>query len=438
MPGFRASTFDTLFAALAVASCDGPGGESASTTTAAPPAARLGAMSATASRPKVRPLDPLDLDGLLSDEDRLIAETVRRFSADRILPSIEEWYEQGTLPSRELGPELGALGLLGMHLTGYGCAGASATSYGVACRELEAADSGLRSFVSVQGSLAMFPIWKFGSDEQKDRWLTGMAAGELIGCFGLTEPDSGSDPSSMKTNAKRDGSDWVLNGAKMWITNGGVADVAVVWARTDDGIRGFLVPRDTPGFTTQDIHRKHSLRASITSELVFDDVRLPEDAVLPGVTGMRGPLSCLGEARYGILWGVVGAARTCLDTALEYSKSRPQFGRPIAAFQLTQQKLVNMMLELQKAQLLALHVGRLKDEGRVAPEHISMGKLNNVREAIAIAREARTILGANGISSEYPVMRHAENLESVLTYEGTSEIHTLILGQALTGEAAFT
>jgi glutaryl-CoA dehydrogenase len=394
-------------------------------------------MSATASRPKVRPLDPLDLDGLLSDEDRLIAETVRRFAADRVLPNVEEWYEQGTLPTRELAPAIGELGLLGMHLSGYGCAGASATSYGVACRELEAADSGLRSFVSVQGSLAMFPIWKFGSDEQKERWLPGMAAGELIGCFGLTEPDSGSDPSSMKTNAKRDGSDWVLNGAKMWITNGGVADVAVVWARTDDGIRGFLVPRDTQGFTTQDIHRKHSLRASITSELVFDDVRLPEDAVLPDVTGMRGPLSCLSEARYGILWGVVGAARTCLDAALEYSKSRPQFGRPIAAFQLTQQKLVNMMLELQKAQLLALHVGRLKDEGRVAPEHISIGKLNNVREALAIAREARTILGANGISSEYPVMRHAENLESVLTYEGTSEIHTLILGQAMTGESAF-
>jgi glutaryl-CoA dehydrogenase len=283
----------------------------------------------------------------------------------------------------------------------------------------------------------MFPIWKYGSDEQKERWLPGMASGELIGCFGLTEPDSGSDPASMKTRARRDGSDWIVSGTKMWITNGGVADVAVVWARTDDGIRGFLVPRDTPGFTTQDIHRKHSLRASITSELVLDDVRLPDDAVLPGVTGMRGPLSCLSEARYGILWGAVGAARTCFVAALEYAKSRLQFGRPIAGFQLTQEKLVNMMLELQKAQLLALQVGRLKDEGRVAPEHISMGKLNNVREALAIAREARTILGANGISSEYPVMRHAANLESVLTYEGTTEIHTLILGQALTGESAF-
>ncbi|MDX6722807.1 MAG: glutaryl-CoA dehydrogenase [Solirubrobacteraceae bacterium] len=393
---------------------------------------------ATTQRPALRPTDPLGLDGLLSDEDRLIAETVRRFASDRVLPEVEAWYEAGTFPARELGPEIGALGLLGMHLSGYGCAGASATSYGVACRELEAADSGLRSFVSVQGSLAMFPIWRYGSDEQKEQWLPGMASGELIGCFGLTEPDSGSDPSAMKTNARRDGSDWILNGSKMWITNGGVADVAVVWARTGDGIRGFLVPRATGGFTTQDIHRKHSLRASITSELIFDDVRLPQDAALPDVTGMRGPLSCLSEARFGILWGAVGAARACFEAALGYAKSRPQFGRPIAGFQLTQQKLVNMMLELQKAQALALHIGRLKDEGRVAPEHISIGKLNNVREALAIAREARTILGANGISSEYPVMRHAANLESVLTYEGTSEIHTLILGQMLTGENAFT
>jgi glutaryl-CoA dehydrogenase len=393
---------------------------------------------ATTQRPALRPTDPLGLDGLLSDEDRLIAETVRRFASDRVLPEVEAWYEAGTFPARELGPEIGALGLLGMHLSGYGCAGASATSYGVACRELEAADSGLRSFVSVQGSLAMFPIWRYGSDEQKEQWLPGMARGELIGCFGLTEPDSGSDPSAMKCNARRDGPDWILNGSKMWITNGGVADVAVVWARTGDGIRGFLVPRGTEGFTTQDIHRKHSLRASITSELIFDDVRLPQDAVLPDVTGMRGPLSCLSEARFGILWGAVGAARACFEAALGYAKSRPQFGRPIAGFQLTQQKLVNMMLELQKAQALALHIGRLKDEGRVAPEHISIGKLNNVREALAIAREARTILGANGISSEYPVMRHAANLESVLTYEGTSEIHTLILGQMLTGEKAFT
>ena len=392
--------------------------------------------TATAQRPELQPLDLLDIDRLLSDEDRLIAETVRRFAADRVVPHLETWYEEGFFP-KELGPEVGALGLLGMHLSGYDCAGASAVSYGVACRELEAADSGLRSFVSVQGSLAMFPIWKYGSEEQKQQWLPGMAAGELIGCFGLTEPDSGSDPAAMKTSARRAGSDWVLNGTKMWITNGGLADVAVVWARTDEGVRGFLVPRGTKGFTTQDIHRKFSLRASVTSELLLDDVRLPEDAALPGVTGMRGPLSCLSEARYGILWGAVGAARTCFEAALQYAKSRPQFGRPIASFQLTQQKLVNMMLELQKAQLVALHVGRMKDEGRVRPEHVSFGKLNNVREALSIAREARTILGANGISSEYPVMRHANNLESVLTYEGTSEIHTLILGQALTGEKAF-
>ena len=392
--------------------------------------------TATAQRPELQPLDFLDIDRLLTDEDRLIAETVRRFAADRVVPHLETWYEEGFFP-KELGPEIGELGLLGMHLSGYGCAGASAVSYGVACRELEAADSGLRSFVSVQGSLAMFPIWKYGSEEQKQQWLPGMAAGELIGCFGLTEPDSGSDPAAMKTSARRAGGDWVLNGTKMWITNGGLADVAVVWARTEEGVRGFLVPRGTKGFTTQDIHRKFSLRASVTSELLLDDVRLPEDAVLPGVTGMRGPLSCLSEARYGILWGAVGAARTCFEAALEYAKSRPQFGRPIASFQLTQQKLVNMMLELQKAQLVALHVGRMKDEGRVRPEHVSFGKLNNVREALSIAREARTILGANGISSEYPVMRHANNLESVLTYEGTSEIHTLILGQALTGEKAF-
>ena len=394
-------------------------------------------VATTAKRTELDPRDFLALDALLDDEERAIRDTVRQFVRERILPEVGDWFEQAILP-RELAQEFGRLGLFGMHLEGYGLPGASSVMYGLTCMELEAGDSGVRSFVSVQGSLAMFAIWRWGSEEQKQRWLPPMHTGETLGCFGLTEPDAGSDPGAMRTTAKRDGSDWVLNGAKMWITNGGVSDVAVVWAKTDDGIRGFVVPRDTKGFTTQDIHRKHSLRASITSELVFDDVRLPEDAALPGVTGMRGPLSCLSEARYGILWGVVGAARTCLETALDYAKSRPQFGRPIAAFQLTQQKLVNMMLELQKAQLLALHIGRLKDEGRVAPEHISVGKLNNVREALAIAREARTILGANGISSEYPVMRHAENLESVLTYEGTSEIHTLILGQAMTGESAFT
>src|SRR5919205_2469819 len=386
---------------------------------------------------QLNPFDYLDTDWLLSDEEKLIRDNVRSFVRKEVLPHVGDWFDKAELPARELAKQFGDLGLLGMHLTGYGCAGASPMSYGLAIMELEAGDSGIRSLVSVQGSLAMYAIWKYGSEEQKEQWLPGMAAGELIGCFGLTEPDSGSDPAAMKTSARRAGGDWVLNGTKMWITNGGLADVAVVWARTEEGVRGFLVPRGTKGFTTQDIHRKFSLRASVTSELLLDDVRLPEDAVLPGVTGMRGPLSCLSEARYGILWGAVGAARTCFEAALAYAKSRPQFGRPIASFQLTQQKLVNMMLELQKAQLVALHVGRMKDEGRVRPEHVSFGKLNNVREALSIAREARTILGANGISSEYPVMRHANNLESVLTYEGTSEIHTLILGQALTGEKAF-
>jgi glutaryl-CoA dehydrogenase len=380
--------------------------------------------------------DFLNLERELSDEDRLLAETIRRFAADRVLPHVAEWYEEGRLP-RELGGELGRLGLLGMHLQGYGCAGASAVSYGVACRELEAVDSGLRSFVSVQGSLAMFPIWKYGSEEQKQEWLPRMAAGEAIGCFGLTEPDAGSDPSGMKTNARLDGDEWVLNGSKMWITNGGIADVAVVWAKTDDGVRGFVVPRGTPGFSTQDIHRKLSLRASITSELIFEDCRLPADAVLPEVRGLRGPLSCLSEARYGIIWGAVGAARTCLEAAIDYAKTRVQFGKPIAGFQLTQQKLANMTVELNKASLLALHLGRLKDEGILTPDQVSFGKLNNVREALAIAREARTILGANGISAEYPIMRHANNLESVLTYEGTSEVHTLIIGEKITGVRAF-
>jgi glutaryl-CoA dehydrogenase len=380
--------------------------------------------------------DFLNLERELSDEDRLLAETIRRFAADRVLPHVAEWYEEGRLP-RELGGELGRLGLLGMHLEGYGCAGASAVSYGVACRELEAVDSGLRSFVSVQGSLAMFPIWKYGSEEQKQEWLPRMAAGEAIGCFGLTEPDAGSDPSGMKTNARLDGDEWVLNGSKMWITNGGIADVAVVWAKTDDGVRGFVVPRGTPGFSTQDIHRKLSLRASITSELIFEDCRLPADAVLPEVRGLRGPLSCLSEARYGIIWGAVGAARTCLEAAVDYAKTRVQFGKPIAGFQLTQQKLANMTVELNKASLLALHLGRLKDEGILTPDQVSFGKLNNVREALAIAREARTILGANGISAEYPIMRHANNLESVLTYEGTSEVHTLIIGEKITGVRAF-
>jgi len=385
----------------------------------------------------LRPLDLLELDRLLSDEERAVRDTVRDWVKSRILPEIAEWFERGELPSRELARELGGMGLLGMHLEGYGTAGASAVMYGLACHELEAGDSGARSLVSVQGSLAMYPIWKFGSEEQKEAWLPRMATGEAIGCFGLTEPDIGSDPASMRTSARRDGSDWVLNGTKMWITNGGVADVAVVWARTDDGIRGFVVPTGTRGFTANDIERKISLRASVTSELVLEDVRLPEDAVLPEVTGMRGPLSSLSEARYGIVWGSMGAARACFETALEYAKTRTQFGKPIGAFQLTQRKLVEMAVEINKGMLLALHLGRMKDEGRVRPEQVSLGKLNNVHEALAICREARSILGANGITLEYPIVRHMNNLESVYTYEGTHEIHTLILGKALTGLDAF-
>jgi glutaryl-CoA dehydrogenase len=384
-----------------------------------------------------RALDLLAIDALLTDEERLIAETCRRFVSDRVLPDIGEWYEDGTFP-HELVREIGALGLLGMHLEGYGCAGASATGYGVACRELEAADSGIRSFVSVQGSLAMFPIWRYGSESQKQRWLPPMAAGEAVGCFGLTEADAGSDPSSMRTTARRQGGDWVINGSKMWITNGGICDLAVVWAHTDDKVRGFIVPRDTPGFDVTDIHRKLSLRASVTSELTFDECRVPDEYMLPDARGLRAPLSCLSEARYGIVWGVVGAARACVEAALEYAKSRVQFGKPIAAFQLTQQRLVDMAVELQKAQLVALHLGRLKDQGELRPEQVSFGKLNNVREALRIAREARAILGASGVTTEYPPMRHASNLESVYTYEGTNEIHTLILGESLTGARAYS
>jgi glutaryl-CoA dehydrogenase len=382
------------------------------------------------------PTDLLRIDDELGDEERLVRDTVRQFAADRILPNVADWFEAGTLP-KELLPEVGRLGLLGMHLKGYGCAGMGAIAYGVACRELEAADTGLRSLVSVQGSLAMFPIWKYGSDEQKDEWLPRMAAGEAAGCFGLTEPDHGSDPSSLATRARRDGPDWVLSGAKMWITNGGIADIAVVWAGTEDGIRGFLVPRGSRGFTTRNIHKKLSLRASVTSELYFDDVRLPGSAVLPGVRGLRGPLSCLSEARFGILWGVTGAARACFETAADYARTREQFGRKIGAFQLTQRKLAWMLADLQRSQLLALHLGRLKEAGTITPEQISLGKMSNVRTAIEIAREARTILGANGVTLEYPVIRHANNLESVLTYEGTEEIHTLALGQAITGFSAY-
>ena len=382
------------------------------------------------------PLDFLDIDRLLTDEERQVRDLVREWVRDNVLPGIEDWFESGSFP-KETALQLGSLGLLGMHLDGYGCLGANAVSYGLACLELEAGDSGFRSFVSVQGSLCMYPIRRFGSEEQKAHWLPKMAAGEAIGCFGLTEADFGSDPNHMRTAAKRDGDEWVLSGSKTWITNGSIADVAVIWAQTDDGIRGFLIPTDTPGFSANDIHRKLSLRASVTSELVLDQVRVPEDAVLPGVTGMKGPLSCLSEARFGIVWGAMGAARACFACALEYSKTRVQWGRPIAGFQLTQEKLANMATELNKGTLLALHLGRMKDEGHLRPEHVSMGKLNNVREALEIARTARTILGASGITLEYPIIRHANNLESVLTYEGTSEIHTLILGQALSGERAF-
>ena len=388
--------------------------------------------------PAPDPTDPAALDDLLSDDEKSIRGAVRQLLDTVAEPYIAEWFEQGGIPNiRELTKELGSLGVLGMHLEGYGCAGMSATEYGLACLEIEATDSGLRSLVSVQGSLAMFAIWRWGSEEQKQEWLPRMAAGEAIGCFGLTEPDAGSDPASMTTHARRDGDDWVLNGRKMWISNAPYADVAVVWAQTDDGIRGFVVPTDAPGFSAPEIKHKLSLRASATGELVMDDVRLPADAVFPEVRGLKGPLSCLNEARYGIVWGSLGAARSSLEAARTYSMQRTQFGKPLASFQLTQQKLADMSLEYIKGYLLALHLGRRKDAGLLRPEQVSIGKLNNVREALEICRTARTILGANGISLEYPVIRHAANLESVLTYEGTSEMHTLVIGQALTGLAAF-
>lgn len=388
--------------------------------------------------PAPDPTDPAALDDLLSDDEKSIRGAVRQLLDTVAEPYIAEWFEQGGIPNiRELAKELGSLGVLGMHLEGYGCAGMSATEYGLACLEIEATDSGLRSLVSVQGSLAMFAIWRWGSEEQKQEWLPRMAAGEAIGCFGLTEPDAGSDPASMTTHARRDGDDWVLNGRKMWISNAPYADVAVVWAQTDEGVRGFVVPTDAPGFSTPEIKHKLSLRASATGELVMDDVRLPADAVFPEVRGLKGPLSCLNEARYGIVWGSLGAARSSLEAARTYAMQRTQFGKPLAAFQLTQQKLADMSLEYIKGYLLALHLGRRKDAGLLRPEQVSIGKLNNVREALEICRTARTILGANGISLEYPVIRHAANLESVLTYEGTTEMHTLVLGQVLTGESAF-
>ncbi|MBM7083694.1 acyl-CoA dehydrogenase family protein [Micromonospora sp. WMMD734] len=383
------------------------------------------------------PLDLLDVDASLSEEERQIRAVVRRLVDDRVRPHVAGWYEDGDVPARDLAREFGRLGLLGMHLTGYGCAGASMVAYGLACLELEAGDSGVRSLVSVQGSLAMYAVWRFGDEEHKQRWLPAMAAGEAIGCFGLTEPDHGSDPASMTTRARRDGDDWILDGAKMWITNAPVADVGVIWARTDEGVRGFLVPMDTPGVTAREIRRKMSLRASVTGEIALDGVRLPADALLPGAVGLKAPLSCLTEARQGIVWGALGAARDCLETALSYAGTRTQFGRPLAGFQLTQAKLADMAVEWNKGLLLALHLGRLADAGTLRPDQVSVGKLNNVREALAIARQCRTILGANGVSGEYPVMRHANNLESVLTYEGTSEIHQLVVGQRLTGLSAF-
>ncbi len=380
--------------------------------------------------------DFLGIEALLGEEERMIRGVVRDWVRGRVLPEIAQWFERGILP-RELAAEIGGLGLFGMHLHGYGCAGTSATAYGVACMELEAGDAGIRSLVSVQGSLAMYAIYRWGSEEQKQAWLPAMARGEAIGCFGLTEPDFGSNPAGMRTTARRVGSDWAIDGTKMWITNGSIAAIAVVWAQTDAGIRGFLVPTTTKGFRAHDIERKLSLRASVTSELILDDCRVPADAVLPEARGLGGPLACLNEARFGIVWGAMGSARSCYETALEYATTRVQFDRPIAGFQLTQEKLVNMLLELNKGTLLAWHLGRMKDAGKLHGAHVSFGKLNNVRAALAIAREARTILGANGVTLEYPVIRHANNLESVLTYEGTSEMHTLILGKAITGLDAF-
>jgi glutaryl-CoA dehydrogenase len=395
-------------------------------------------VAVTDSKPvALDPLDFLALDALLDEEEKAIRDTVRRFVREHVLADVGDWFEQGILP-REVIAELAKLGLFGMHLHGYGLPGTSSVAYGLTCMELEAGDAGVRSAVSVQGSLAMYAIWRWGSEEQKERWLPAMHTGEAIGCFGLTEPDAGSDPGAMRTHARRDGPDWILNGAKMWITNGTIADVAVVWARTDSGeIRGFLVEKGSPGFTAPEIHKKISLRASVTSELVLQDVRVPDESLLPGSTTLRGPLSCLNEARYGIVWGAVGSGRACFEAALDYAKERIVFEKPIAAYQLTQQKLAEMALEVNRGGLVALHIGRMKDNGTLRPEHVSLGKMGNVRGALEVCRSARTVLGANGVTLEYPVIRHMNNLESVLTYEGTHEVHTLVVGQALTGENAF-
>ncbi|MEV7646221.1 acyl-CoA dehydrogenase family protein [Arthrobacter sp. NPDC089319] len=384
--------------------------------------------------------DLINLDSLLSDAELTLRNDVRSFVDSAIRPNIAGWYENAVFPL-EIVPEMAKLGLLGMHLDGYGCAGRSAVEYGLAAAELEAGDSGLRTFVSVQGSLAMSAIHKHGSETQKQQWLPQMAAGEAIGCFGLTEPTAGSDPATMKTFARRDGSgpdaDWVLNGSKRWIGLASVAKVAIIWAQTDDGVRGFIVPTDTAGFTATPIEPKLSMRASIQCDIELADVRLPADALLPNAKGLRGPFECLNEARYGIIWGAMGAARDAWQAALDYSKERLQFDKPLAGYQLTQEKLVNMALEINKDFLLALHLGRLKDAGQLQPHQISVGKLNNCREAIEITREARTILGGNGITLGYSPLRHANNLESVRTYEGTDEVHTLILGQKITGLPAF-
>ena len=393
-------------------------------------------MSSKAKLGEIHPHDFLDVDTRLSEEEIAIRDTVRRFIREQVEPDVGQWFEEGHSPPN-LMKELGSLGVLGMHLQGYGCAGTSATAYGLACMELEAGDSGIRSLVSVQGSLAMFAIHRWGSEQQRQEWLPSMAAGEAIGCFGLTEPDAGSDPGSMRTTARKEGPDWILNGQKMWITNGSVADVAIVWAQSDEGIRGFIVPKGTPGFTTQVIGKKLSLRASVTSEHLMTDVRLPSTAVLPEATSLRAPLSCLNEARYGIVWGAVGAARSCFEVALRYAGERQVFGKPVASYQIQQQKLALMALATNRSYLLALHLGRMKDEGILRPEHVSMGKLGNVNDALEVARTARQILGANGISLEYPVIRHMVNLESVVTYEGTADVHSLVIGGALTGIPAF-
>ncbi|MEX2274833.1 MAG: acyl-CoA dehydrogenase family protein [Actinomycetota bacterium] len=384
---------------------------------------------------RLDPLDLLEVDALLSTDERDTRDRVRAFVRERVLPSVEGWFERGEFPV-ELAKEFGTLGVLGMNLQGYGCSGRSAVEYGLACLEIEAGDSGLRSFVSVQGSLSMFPIHRFGTEEQKREWLPRMARGEAIGCFALTEPGAGSDPSSMTTSARRDGSDWILDGHKRWNTNGTVSDVAIVWARTDEGIQGFAIPSETAGMRFEPVSA-WSLRAAALSELYLEGVRVPVGAALPGAVGLKAALQCLNEARFGIAWGALGAARACYSSALEHTKERVQFGKALAGFQLVQAKLVEMALEIEKGMLLALHLGRMADEGRLRPDQVSLAKLNNAREALRIAREARGLLGANGITLDLPVIRHMNNLESVVTYEGTEEIHTLIVGAALTGLRAF-